>query len=36
VILEGAALSSQGVNLAIIAAWGCVTFTLALRWFRWS
>jgi hypothetical protein len=36
VILEGTALSSQGVNLAIIAAWGCATFALALRWFRWS
>jgi ABC-type polysaccharide/polyol phosphate export permease len=36
VMLEGAGLASQGANLAIIAAWGCATFALALRWFRWS
>jgi ABC-2 type transport system permease protein len=36
VMLEGAGLASQGVNLAIIAAWSCATFVLALRWFRWS
>jgi ABC-2 type transport system permease protein len=36
VMLEGAGLASQGVNLALIAAWGCATFALALRWFRWS
>ncbi len=36
VMLEGAGLASLGVDLAIITAWGCVTFALALRWFRWS
>lgn len=36
VILEGAGLMSQAVPLAILLAWGCVSFGLALRWFRWT
>ncbi len=36
VMLEGASLVSLGADVAIIAAWGCVTFVLALRWFRWT
>jgi ABC-type multidrug transport system permease subunit len=36
VMLEGAGLWSQGPELAILAAWGAVTFVLALRWFRWN
>jgi len=36
VILEGANLASQSPKLAIIAAWGVISFLLALRWFRWN
>jgi len=36
VMLEGASLWSLGPQLAMILAWGCVTFALALRWFRWN
>jgi ABC-type multidrug transport system permease subunit len=36
VILEGASLASQGVHVAVLVAWGVVTFFLALLWFRWS
>jgi ABC-2 type transport system permease protein len=36
VMLEGASLWSLGPQLALILAWGCVTFALALRWFRWN
>lgn len=36
VMLEGAGLLSLGTDLAIVAAWGCLTFVLALRWFRWN
>lgn len=36
VILEGTPLSSLPWNLAILAAWGAVSFVLALRWFRWN
>lgn len=36
VILEGAGLASQGMRLAGLAAWGGVSFALALRWFRWN
>ena len=35
VMLEGATLASQWVEVAGLAAWGAVTFGLALRWFRW-
>jgi ABC-type multidrug transport system permease subunit len=36
VILEGASLASQGWRLLILAAWGGVSFSCALRWFRWN
>ena len=36
VILEGAGIFSQGWRLVALAAWGGVSFLLALRWFRWS
>lgn len=36
VMLEGASLVSLGPQLALILAWGSVSFALALRWFRWN
>jgi len=36
VILEGASLSSQFWRLALIAAWGGISYFLTLRWFRWN
>jgi ABC-2 type transport system permease protein len=38
VMLEGATLFDGDIlmALAILTAWGVVTFTLALRWFRWT
>ena len=36
VMLEGATLASQWPRLALLAAWGVVTFLLGLRWFRWN
>lgn len=36
VMLEGASLASQLPEMGILAAWGVVTFVLALRWFRWN
>jgi ABC-type multidrug transport system permease subunit len=36
VILEGAPLSAQYWRLAIILAWGGISYILTLRWFRWS
>ncbi|MBI5364575.1 MAG: ABC transporter permease [Planctomycetes bacterium] len=35
-VLEGASLSEQGPRLLVLAAWGVVSFVLALRLFRWS
>jgi len=35
VILEGASLASQAWRVLALAAWGAVSFVLALRWFRW-
>jgi ABC-type multidrug transport system permease subunit len=35
VMLEGAPLSAQLTRIGIMAAWGVVSFMLALRWFRW-
>jgi ABC-type multidrug transport system permease subunit len=35
VMLEGGTLMDVAWKLAILAAWALVTFTLALRWFRW-
>ncbi|MCG8419153.1 MAG: ABC transporter permease [Proteobacteria bacterium] len=36
VMLEGVSLSALGMEIAIVAAWGAITFVLALRWFRWT
>ena len=36
VMLDGLPLTSQWVELALLAGWGLITFVLALRWFRWS
>jgi ABC-type multidrug transport system permease subunit len=36
VMLEGAPLSTQLARIGIMAAWGAISFVLALRWFRWS
>jgi ABC-2 type transport system permease protein len=36
VILEGQTLPQLWSEVAILAAWGLVTFFLALRWFRWT
>ena len=35
VMLEGATLADQATRIAIMAAWGAVSFVLALKWFRW-
>ena len=36
VMLEGATLASQAGNVAALAAWGSISFVLALRLFRWN
>ena len=36
VMLEGAGLTDIGVHLLVLAAWGVVSFALALRWFKWT
>jgi ABC-type multidrug transport system permease subunit len=36
IMLEGKSLASVGWRVGIMAAWGIVTFILALRWFRWQ
>jgi ABC-type multidrug transport system permease subunit len=36
VILQGSSLASQGGRIAVLAAWGGISFVLALRWFRWN
>jgi ABC-2 type transport system permease protein len=36
VMLEGASLGSQRLNLVILVVWGAVTFVVGLKWFRWS
>lgn len=36
VMLDGAGLVQVAPQLAILAAWGAVSFALALRWFRWQ
>jgi len=36
VILEGSSLAAQSLPLLLLAAWGGVSFLLALRWFRWN
>ncbi len=36
VMLEGASLASQATNVLALAAWGGISFVLALRLFRWN
>jgi ABC-type multidrug transport system permease subunit len=36
IILQGASLSSQWMQLAVLVLWGGLSFLLALKWFRWS
>lgn len=36
VMLEGSSLSSQGPRIAIMAAWGIMSFAVALKIFRWQ
>jgi ABC transporter DrrB family efflux protein len=36
VMLDGATLVSQWPEVAVLAAYGVITFVLALRWFRWT
>ncbi len=36
IILQGATLSSQWMQLSILVLWGGLSFLLALKWFRWS
>ena len=36
VSMEGVSLASQWSPIAILAAWACGSFLLALRWFRWN
>lgn len=36
VMLEGAGLTDIRMHLLVLAAWAIVTFSLALRWFKWS
>jgi ABC-2 type transport system permease protein len=36
IILQGASLRSQWIQLLVLAIWGVASFLLALKWFRWS
>jgi ABC-2 type transport system permease protein len=36
VMLEGASLGSQGINLISLLVWGGITFVLGIKWFRWN
>ena len=36
VMLEGASINSQGLELGILCGYASVTFALALYWFRWN
>lgn len=36
VMQEGATLGSQLSRVVLLAGWGIVSFTLALKWFRWA
>ena len=36
IILEGSSLSSQAAPLAVICAWGAISFFFAVRLFRWT
>jgi ABC-2 type transport system permease protein len=35
VMLEGAGIDDVAIPLAVLLGWAIVTFTLALRWFKW-
>jgi len=35
VMIDGVSLAALGVPLAIVAAWGLASFSVALRIFRW-
>jgi ABC-2 type transport system permease protein len=35
IMLEGETLAAQATRIGIMAAWGAISFALALRWFRW-
>jgi ABC transporter DrrB family efflux protein len=36
VMSDGESLAAQTMRLGVLAAWGAVSFVLALRWFRWQ
>jgi ABC-type multidrug transport system permease subunit len=36
VILQGSSLGAQASRIGVLAAWGGISFVLALRWFRWN
>jgi ABC-2 type transport system permease protein len=36
IMLDGSSLTSQWLNLLIVALWGGLSFVLALRFFRWT
>ncbi len=36
IMLEGQSLGSVAWRIGIMAAWGIITFVLALKWFRWQ
>jgi ABC-2 type transport system permease protein len=36
IMLEGQGLASVAWRIGIMAAWGIITFLLALKWFRWE
>jgi ABC-type polysaccharide/polyol phosphate export permease len=36
VVLEGASLASQWGRLAVLVAWGLLSFVLGLKLFRWN
>jgi ABC-type multidrug transport system permease subunit len=36
VTIDGAGLVGTLPTLAVLAAWGVVSFVLGLRWFRWG
>ena len=35
VMIDGAAVTALGTPIAIVVAWGAVSFVVALRIFRW-
>ncbi|MEE9296302.1 MAG: ABC transporter permease [Phycisphaerae bacterium] len=36
VVLEGAAITDQGIHMLVLLLWGLLSFAIALRWFRWT